>query len=63
MLITRPNTQSLIAHLTIRLTSLHTSEDPASDVTKAEAIFIGGGNSFQLLHSLYQHSLIDVIRK
>ena len=45
------------------MTSLHTSEDPASDVTKAEAIFIGGGNSFQLLHSLYQHNLIDVIRK
>ena len=46
-----------------QLSSLHTSQDPASAVAGAQAIFIGGGNSFQLLNSLYQHKLLDVIRK
>ena len=46
-----------------RLTSIHEAEHPASAATAAQAIFIGGGNTFQLLNNLYQHKLIDVIRK
>jgi len=46
-----------------KLTSLHTCQHPASAVAEAKAIFIGGGNSFQLLNYLYQHKLLDVIRK
>lgn len=46
-----------------RLTSIHETEHPASAAAAAQAIFIGGGNTFQLLNNLYQHKLIDVIRK
>ena len=46
-----------------RLASIHEAEHPASAAASAQAIFIGGGNTFQLLNNLYQHKLIDVIRK
>jgi len=46
-----------------KLTSIHETESPAEAARSAQAIFIGGGNTFQLLNSLYEHKLIDVIRK
>jgi dipeptidase E len=33
-----------------------------ADVERAEALFIGGGNSFRLLKTLYERDLLDVIR-
>jgi dipeptidase E len=32
------------------------------DVERAEALFIGGGNSFRLLNALYERDLLDAIR-
>merc|ERR1711936_41084 len=46
-----------------RLSSVHEAENPALAASKAQAIFIGGGNTFQLLNNLYENKLIDVIRK
>jgi dipeptidase E len=34
-----------------------------ADVEQAEAIFIGGGNSFRLLNSLYERDLLSAIRE
>lgn len=42
---------------------IHTFPDPVNAVLNAEAIFIGGGNTFQLLKSLYEHKLVDPIRQ
>jgi dipeptidase E len=46
----------------IGLDSVHTAPDPPKAIENAEAIFIGGGNTFRLLKSLYDHQLIDTIR-
>ncbi len=45
-----------------QLESIHTASRPAEAVREAEAIFIGGGNTFRLLKALYDHDLLGVIR-
>jgi dipeptidase E len=43
--------------------SIHRFNDPQEAVKKAQAIYIGGGNTFRLLNELYAKDLIPVIRK
>jgi dipeptidase E len=45
------------------LTSIHTAADPLQAVKDTEAMFIGGGNTFRLLKTLYEFDLLDVIRE
>ncbi|KAJ1521613.1 hypothetical protein ONE63_003262 [Megalurothrips usitatus] len=42
---------------------IHSAPDPVQAVEKAESIFIGGGNTFLLLRTLYSNGLIGPIRK
>ena len=45
------------------LDSVHASRDMKESVERAEAVFIGGGNTFRLLKSLYDFDLVDAIRR
>lgn len=45
------------------LDSLHTAADPRKTVNEAEAIFIGGGNTFRLLKALYDADVLQPIAR
>ena len=45
------------------LDSVHEAQDPVAAVGEAEALFIGGGNTFRLLDRLYQNKLMEPIRQ
>ena len=55
-------TQDVFAALGHELFSLHTEQDKVKALATAEAVVIGGGNSFQLLRSLYATELLRAIR-
>lgn len=45
------------------LTSIHTASDAHQAINEADAIFIGGGNTFRLLKALYDFDLLEAIRQ
>ena len=45
------------------LESAHEAADPRQAVKEAEVVFIGGGNTFRLLKSLYDFDLLPAIRE
>ena len=45
------------------LTSVHEVDDPAGLIRSADALFIGGGNTFRLLARLYEKDLLRPIRE
>jgi dipeptidase E len=45
------------------LSSIHTAANPVQAINETEAIFIGGGNTFRLLKTLYDFDLLDPLRE
>ncbi|MFO7873297.1 MAG: dipeptidase PepE [Bacteroidales bacterium] len=43
--------------------SVHQYDDPVEAVNKAEAIVVGGGNTFHLVHKLHETGLMTAIRE
>lgn len=51
------------AALGYALASVHEAADPAAVVGTADAVFIGGGNTFRLLDRMYRTGLLAAIRE
>ncbi len=47
----------------IDVKGIHEFDNPKESVLKAEAIFTGGGNTFELVNQLYKNDVIDSLRK
>ena len=47
----------------VEIVSVHESPRPAEAAERAEAFFVGGGNTFRLLARLYETGLLDAIRR
>ncbi|WP_369200735.1 dipeptidase PepE [Streptomyces sp. PU-14G] len=54
---------SFMEGLGIRVSGVHTADDPRAAVAAARAVFIGGGNSFRLLKSLQERGLSEAIAR
>ena len=53
--------QARFAELGIRVRSVHRAGDPAALVRRAEAICVGGGNTFALARKMQQQGLMQAI--
>ena len=51
-----------LARVGVRVTSLHEADDRPGAVGDAEAVFVGGGNSFRLLRALRQMHALNALR-
>ncbi|MEI6866620.1 dipeptidase PepE [Flavicella sp.] len=47
--------------LGIEVKGVHSFENPKNEIEHAEAIFVGGGNTFVLVASLYEKGLMDTL--
>lgn len=52
-----------LGEIKVAVHGIHQADDPVKAVHEADAIVVGGGNSFQLLNLLYANALIDIIRE
>ena len=55
--------QERFREMGLSLTSIHDVSNMPRAVDEADVIFIGGGNTFRLLKGLYDHNLLDPIRR
>lgn len=47
----------------IKVVGIHQTDNPRTTIENAKAILVGGGNTFNLLHLLYENKLIDLLKK
>lgn len=52
-----------LAPLNLKVNNIANYEDKQLAITQAQAIVVGGGNTFHLLHQLYHFDLVDLIQE
>lgn len=55
--------QTALAPLGLTVSGIHSAPDPARAITDAEALFVGGGNTFRLVSALHAHGLLEPVRR
>ena len=55
------NVQNGLDNNEIEITSIHQYEDKINAIKDADAIMVGGGNSFKLLNEVYENELLNCI--
>ncbi|MGE3912398.1 MAG: dipeptidase PepE [Chloroflexota bacterium] len=55
--------REMLASLQVTVHGVHAEADPRAALEQAEVVFIGGGNSFRLLTALWEHDLVEPIRR
>jgi dipeptidase E len=55
--------QSKFQEIGHSIVSIHNCKDPLEAVKNAEAIVVGGGNTFQLINMVHQNKLVEAIRE
>lgn len=55
--------QEALANTDIKVKGIHEFEDPKAAIAQAQAIFVGGGNTFLLLKTLYDLNLMVDLRE
>ncbi len=55
--------ENIFMKLGYELDSVHKADNPAAAVEEAEAIVVGGGNTFHLVHMMHETGVMDAIRK
>lgn len=53
----------VLAEMNIRLVSVHTFDQPADAIAKAQCVLVGGGNTFHLVYEMHRHGLMQAIRE
>lgn len=54
--------QAPLSSLGVKVVGIHQCENAKEAVENAQAVAVGGGNTFHLLHQLYENDLIDAIQ-
>jgi dipeptidase E len=54
---------SVFSELGLNITSIHHSSDPVDAVRKAQAVAVGGGNTFHLVYMMHKTGIMQAIRE
>lgn len=52
-----------LAEVDLKVTGIHTFDNPAKAIENADAIMVGGGNTWQLVKMIQENNLMETIRK
>lgn len=59
----RKKVAARFAEIGVEVESVHTEDDPAGVIDRAEAIVVGGGNTFALARAMQRYGLMEAIRR